>query len=283
MSLMADIPNRVYDYSTLASWARCRRKWYYKEIEQIVPPKMPAALIFGIALHEGLDVRAVTENIDIAVLSGLKILATSDYEPDDKRNPGKLEVILRAYHKRYPLETEPFKYLRDISNEKSKEVEFHLPMPDGTTLAGRMDGLIEWGERLYVMEHKSRWTLGSHLVEQFNPNLQMDVYHYAAVKLLGRCDGVLIDVLQVAKTKEDFLRHISCRTADTMAQFEKTYMELVADLEYSRKMGWYTQDGFANGACVDFNTVCVYRDVCLYGMRVVELDGRFKKKGETIK
>ena len=179
---------------------------------------------------------------------------------------------------KFPLKDEPFKFMRGISSEDSVEVEFHIRMDDGSILAGRMDGIIEWDDRIYVMENKTRWSLGSNLVEQFKPNAQIDTYAYACAKLVGRCDGVLVNVLQVAKTKEDFLRHITHRSEKELLAFEKMYLDVVKDLESSRTANRYTQDGFYNGACMDFNTVCVYRDVCLYGERVIDVDRKFKRK-----
>lgn len=282
---VADVKNRVYDYSTLALWQTCQRKWQYVELEELESLTTPSALTFGNAYHLAMESYSLDRNVNKAILKGLLRLSELNHVVDEKRSPETLEKIIRAYAQHYPavagacthcgenVPPDPLTYIKNADG--TLEIEFHIPMKNGAILAGRMDGIVTFQGGTYVLERKTRWTLGSHLVESFTPNLQVDIYTYAARTLIGRCDGALVDVALVAKTKQEFARLTPTRTDEQLQEFEHNFYSLVDEIETAAKRGYYIQNF---GSCVDFGSVCMFRDICLYGMRAVDVDGRYKRR-----
>lgn len=265
-----EIKERIYDYSGLSQWMLCQRKWYWYAVRDLVLDVPHAALTFGAAIHKGLEGWFQGGTVeDMLGMYRQEIIERGGIPADSLRTEEKGEIILKAYAKQWPR-PEPFKVL-------ATEQAFVLEMADGSKLAGRMDGVVEWDDRILVLEHKTTsGGIGSYYFKQFTPNIQVDVYAYACRRIFGRCDGVLVDALQVCKTKEGFARDVQDRTPEDLARFEKQYLRLVADIEAKDEADG--REVFVQNqlACTYFGE-CPYRTLCMYNNDGL-IEGRYVER-----
>ena len=252
--------SRVYSHNSLSQWMLCQRRWYwYAERGLVLDVKAPP-LHFGGAIHEGRREWYHTGSVTKMLEAFHKAMEGSP--PDALRTPEKGELILKGYAKKWPL-PEPFKIL-------ANEISFRIPMPDGSTLVGRMDAVLDWDGRILVGELKTTsGGIGSYYFNGFSPSLQVDIYCYACKHLYGRCDGALIDAVQVCKTKEGYARHVTDRTPEDLARFEKRYMQIVADIEakrvdYDKVLSTGVEEQTARDIYIQDQNMCTYFGECPY-------------------
>lgn len=285
----ADPSKRIYDYTAISQWLLCQRRWYWYGIRNLVPDVPAAAPHFGQAIHAGIAEWFDGHDQDRALAKFLEAMQGSP--PDLLRTPAKGELIIKGYAKQWPQE--PFKVLEN-------EAMFQVPMPDGSTYVGRRDRVIEWDGRILVMELKTTsGGIGAHYFKQFSPNLQIDGYCYAVAKKYGKCDGALVDAVQVCKTKEGYAREIHDRTPEDLKAFERRYMRIVADIEATGHMhqerldpdedppthAFTVEERVAHGKdlylqnqmmCTYYGE-CPYRKLCLYNNEGL-IEGHYKAR-----
>ena len=173
----SDLVKRIYSHSALSQWLLCQRRFFWGYVRGIVPDVPAPALHFGIAIHAGLSTWHGTADLGLALTTFLR---TMEGAPADVlRTPEKGELIIKGYTRQWPQE--PFTIL-------GNELEFSLPMADGSTMIGRIDRVIEWAGRILVLEQKTTsGGIGAYYFKQFSPNLQIDMECYAVAQLYGHC------------------------------------------------------------------------------------------------
>ena len=265
--LHTDPAARRYSHSSLSQWMLCQRRYYWGYVRGIVPDVPAPALHFGQAVHAGLSGWHTTHDPDIMLQRYTEAMAGAP--ADLLRTPAKGELILKGYAKQWP--EEPFTLLAD-------EIEFELPMPDGSTLIGRTDRVIQWGEKILVMENKTTsGGIGAYYFKQFSPNLQIDMECYATAQRWGHCEGALIDVLQVCKTKEGYARDVQDRTPEDLQRFEGRYRRIVSDLERAAAQGTERDHYLQNQLMCTYYGECPYRKLCLYNNDAL-IEGHYKPR-----
>lgn len=253
--LHTDLAARQYSYTALSTWLTCQRKFYWGYKRNLVLDVSPAAPHFGQAIHAGLQAHFAGRSLPDTLATFREAMAGAP--PDLLRTPEKGELILRGYLRQYPQE--PFTVL-------ANEVEFKVPMPDGSSMVGRADRVIQWGNRILAKETKTTsGGVGAAYFKGFSPNLQIDMMCYAVASdpRWGRCDGALIDAIQVCKTKEGYARDIQDRTPEDLERFVRRYTRIVSDLEAGQRSDdreTYLQNQMM---CTYFGE-CTYRRLCLY-------------------
>ena len=270
-ALHTDLAKRRYSYSALSQWLICQRRFYWGYVRGLVPDAPAPALHFGQAIHAGLAAwfdRRTTEAMLEAFHKGMEGAPT-----DLLRTPAKGELILKGYIKQWPIE--PFKVLEN-------ETEFEEVMPDGSTLIGRIDRIIEWDGRLLVMESKTTsGGLGASYFKQFSPNIQIDIECFAVARHYGHCEGALIDALQVCKTKEGYARDVQDRTPEDLQRFEARYRRIVHDLEAAAHIGEGREPYLQNQMMCTYYGECPYRKLCLYNNDGL-IEGHYRPRHEEV-
>jgi len=265
MSLYADLSKRLYDYSLLNDFEKCERRGYWGAVRNVLSSAPSPAMHFGSAVHMGIDAWRQSSKQDDAALAAYGDAMAG--MPDDARRTFEHgRRLLQGYFTRY--REEPFKVL-------AGEVCFKVPMPDGSFLAGRIDGVVEWGEYIYVLETKTTSSLGAGFMQGFKPNLQIDIYSYAVKRAFGRCGGALVDAISTAKLKggtdEGYLRDITDRTPEDLAAFERYYRHAVGRLEgrlhdyrFAQETDPATAEPIAREAFEQRFAACFYYGACPY-------------------
>ena len=102
----------------------------------------------------------------------------------------------------------------------------------------------------------------------YNPNIQIDLYTLAINKLFKtNCAGIIIDGIQVAKTKNDLLRDNISKTRQDMIIFEKNLEKMTKDIQLSiDNNNWYTC------GCGLYKNSCSFKEVCVNYNREVQLE-----------
>jgi hypothetical protein len=248
---------KKFDYTAMGSFLRCRRRYYFRHVRDLVGLGRMTAVEFGKSIHAALDVWHTERDIDKAIQI-FKNSFVPDPE-DDKRTVPVAEKLLKLYAEKYAHES--FKILQT-------EKQFEMPLPNDTTLIGRIDKIIDWDGAIYVLDHKTTSRLGYEFFYKIKPNMQFDGYILAA-RYLGypTCSGIVLDALLVAKglitpaqlaKLTPLARDISTRSENELDTYMKNTLSIISDIQKC----YLTEDWYRNTeACCDF-IQCPYRNIC---------------------
>lgn len=206
--------NTLYlDNTMLQAFNKCPKHFYWRHIRHLVPKgSTPTALLFGSSIHLALETLYKGGTLEESIC-----LFENDYSRydglDGKRTLGKGIQIMKSYYKMYFPEY--FKVLQvesGLTAELSSDIMF----------VGRADLIVELKNGIYIMEHKTSSSMHS-----FNdkPNHQMTGYTWAVRELGYDCKGVIVNILGVYKTKEDFLRKVTTRTEEEITDWKHWVMD----------------------------------------------------------
>ena len=273
---------RIWDYTSISTFQTCPKKFYYRMIKDLTPLTTAPALLFGKALHMALETYYNnTENRLEKAIEAFKANYV-DSESDAKRTTANAEKLLRGYAEVYA--NEPFKVL-------STEVGFSVPVEYGSgksfLLCGRLDALVDWQGALYVLEHKSTTMLASNYFFQFEMNMQVDGYIYAATQITGRrCLGAIINAMEVwknvqkptAKTKQlsdHYARDPQSRSEHQLKEYCEDLGLVVEDIIKAEKLNRFPRN---KQSCFNYNYKCPYWDICKYGEDERLIEKNFRKE-----
>lgn len=246
----------------------CRKKAYYALERNLRPKEESEALVFGTAIHKGLEafytapiengVRRVSEeDVHAAFTNAAQQLAHVD--PSEKRSIENGKKILTKYMATYA--NDPWKVLTLSNGKPAVEVAFDLmtELP-GIRLHGQIDCLLQNGEtgEVVVCDHKTASTLGVDFFNRIKPNTQFSIYAWAARKLGYSVTKVMVNGIQVAKTKAEFVRVFTERTAEDDAEMMDSVVDAVQLFQTSREKNRWS----INSASCSHYGGCQYRDLC---------------------
>lgn len=256
-------PNKAFDFTAMNTFQTCQRKYDYRMNRGLVGHMPPQAADFGKCIHLALDSWYKDHNKEYAI----DVFKSNYIESpeDDKRTYKMGEWIISNYHNKY--QDQPFKILEI-------EKQFALPLPNGNTLIGRIDKIIEWDGVVWGMDHKTTSQLGPGYMKMHTPNLQFSGYTWA-IQQMGypNCAGILVDAILVAKGLIDgkskanltpLARDFAYRSKDDIVEYMQTIMALqhhigmYDDLRMQGKNVAYMPNW---DACVDYGE-CPYRKIC---------------------
>jgi hypothetical protein len=159
--------------------------------------------------------------------SALDAISESWVEPVSSENYRTLEratAMMKAYVQEYP--TESFTPVNGPSGpliEVPTTADTGLTLDDGETIeyGGIFDGLVQSGDDLFVLEHKTCSALGSTYFDAYKPNNQVTGYTFLAGKLAGRpITGAIINALCLTRSgKISFARQITTRTPEDLQRW----------------------------------------------------------------
>lgn len=292
---------RVWDYTTIDQFLRCRKKYYWRMVRDLNPITISPALSFGKMVHLSLE-KYYKEGYDaaVAVWEGYQ-----DREGDELRTRANGLKLMETYARVY--KNCPFKVL-DV------EVGFAVPVynptdtcvncngvlleeenccilckyPKSILYGGRIDAIIEWDSQLFALEHKTTSILGYSYFEQFRPNMQVDGYVYAVSQLMGKkCQGAVINALEpwkevkrvtdkTKKPEDHFARKPVMRSDEELKDWSLEVNQIVCDILKTEKDHRFYK---TKSACFQYNYSCPYKQLCLYGddERLVKKDYEISK------
>lgn len=220
--------------SSLHMFLTCRQKYEYRYLKNIVPVKTFESLVFGSAIHKGLEAwfkYGIAQNAIDATHSEL----LSD--EDQLKARGMIQAYIDVYS------PEDFDV---VEIEKSFSITVKSPvtkrLAKGITFSGKVDGLVEKDGDLWLLEHKSTGQTPNDnywLSKEFDD--QIYLYAYALENILQRrIKGCIYDVL----VKPQFKMSIG----ETDEQFEARKAESKQPSKIKRKEG-ETHEQFQERVC----------------------------------
>ncbi len=174
----------VIDPTRLRDSLQCLRLFYWRHERAIVPaaPRLPLA--YGSSIHACLAAHYRGERAGIALKAFEEVwerevlpYQTEWSEEDPKRNPVRWAETFMVYRQQY--KDEPFK-VRNV------ETPFFLPLTNKIALGGIIDLLVQWGNQLIVIDHKTTSVTWPSYFAGFNPNHQFSSYLLGATEILKR-------------------------------------------------------------------------------------------------
>jgi len=239
------------DYTTLSDFLTCRKKYYWRHQRQLAPIEKPAAPTFGHACHTAWAVYYRGGSVEDALKAFEDEYKDFEVPEGDKRTMELGLKVLKDYFKRY--KHNPFKVI-DV------EISHKIKISDTLTLAVRMDTTIDW-DGIRVMEHKTTSGLGAKFFDQFKLHHQVDCYILGCEDKYGKCEGVCVDAMLVAKTKFNCLRERNItRSFDHADNFKAELLDIEKNIRWANKEKSYPKD---KGSC-DYYGECIFKNLCYY-------------------
>ena len=241
------------DASRIACFMECRKKYWLRYVRHLKPIRRSTAPAFGTAIHSALDSWYMDKDVDKAWE-----VFCSEYKdsPEDAlRTRAKARQVLKEYDKHY----------RDLRIEVL-EVEYGFQIMDdeieGLMLEGRIDKVIDWEGAVYGMDHKTTRSIGIYYFNGFRNNVQIDMYMMILRKMFPQVLGIIIDAIQIAKTKGDFMRDVAERNKGDIDGFRRVLKQVVYEIKEIMGKGdtdWWCPN---YGACANWGG-CAYMKACI--------------------
>jgi hypothetical protein len=209
-------PREWLSISSLVSFARCPRKFFYGSGCRLSSVGDKPALDFGTAIHKGFPECLVGDH-STKLMRAMQAFM-SCWRPelnDDKRNPIRAQamfndVIATHYNSIYQLLPPPNGALSIEDKVSDYEIPFAIDIGLDVPLVGRIDG---WGRHrdtgeIWGVELKTSSELSARFLDSFQFNPQPLCYTLA-LKGLSKENvrGVMIEGLRVSKTNAETAIH----------------------------------------------------------------------------
>ena len=278
------------DNFALTMHQACPRRYQHRMIEGHTLRRRSAALGFGGTLHNGLAVWYRNthlpngERLDLAVAEIEKTWDNS-VPVEDYRTMGKCVDVMQEYAREYPEES-----FKVVGAPERPIVEVTFTLPTGMYLpctqcdrdsggpwasqcsscsvekepiqyGGIFDGLIEFGPKVYVFEHKSTSQLGTYYFNQFKPNNQVTGYIWAATQLSGLdVAGAIVNAIGVYKSsKTKFERQVTTRNKELdIPEWLMNVYDTCVEIKHHERTGRYPQ---RTPSCTQYG-LCEFHQVC---------------------
>jgi hypothetical protein len=229
------------DNFALTMHQTCPAKYNLRIKERWTSRYKSGALGFGASLHSGLAEWYRTGDVGEA-LRAIDKVWPEEMPSDDYRTKEKCLRVMAEYIRQYPKESfqivgapenplieVPFTLDTGLFTDSGEPIEY----------GGIFDGLIEFGDNVYILEHKSTSQLGSYYFNQYKPNNQVTGYVWAAGLLSGRrVGGAIINAVGVYKSgATKFERQITTRTQAEIDEWLVGIKETCNEIEAHERKG----------------------------------------------
>jgi hypothetical protein len=254
------------DNFALTMFQSCPAKYFLRMHEGWTSRRRSAALGFGGALHEGLA-EWYRSGDKTKALYAINEAWPANVPADDWRTKEKCIQTMIDYFRFYPEER--FTVVGAPTNpmvECTFTLDTGLTLEDGEPIeyGGIFDGLVEWGDTVYVLEHKTTSQLGSYYFNQFKPNNQVSGYVWAAGLLSGkRVGGTIVNAIGLYKSSPTkFERQITSRSPENIREWLVNVQATCQQIKDCERRGYwpmYTGSCTMYGQC-EFHNVHVLGD-----------------------
>lgn len=221
----------AFDSTSLGTFMDCPRKFYYSQVRGLRRKWKAAPITFGSAFHKALETyeleRGKGLTLDQALAPALHAAREDSVgmEEHKSRTPEALMRSVEAYIRHH--EGEQMETLTTQEGKPAVELHFKASLGNAITFlpeqevlyCGYIDRVVRFQGTPFVLDHK---TTGMSISTEkgsasyfgaFTPDMQMTGYVWASREAYGfPVRGVIVDAMQVAKTKTEFARQIINRT-----------------------------------------------------------------------
>lgn len=277
--------------SKLACWKECKRKYFFRYIENLRPQKTGTALRVGSAVHAGIeyllqnigkpwDRDKVFESMILGFTEGINLISdvVSYIPPEDMIELMKAVEAVESWFHYDPLGVlDPKPNIALIRTEG----EFCVNAGYARRAIGFYDALIEINHELWLIEHKTTSRLDAKYFQNLLRDEQASMYIYAARKEGFEVQGVLYNIIQKPllrlrknEISEDFIKRIRewyaeenrfvphrvLRNSNQMAEFERDLVATMADMRRAERSGnFYRSPSVCKGSFFG----CEFESICL--------------------
>lgn len=281
------------DNFALTMHQACPRRYQQRMIDGYTLRRRSAALGFGGAFHAGIGEwykfthLPNDERLRLAV-AAIEGAWDNTVPVDDYRTLGKCTTVMEEYSREY--QTENFTVV-GAPERPIVEVTFTLPLglwlpctnefcqlrhqnfptheyckgcgdaKEAIDYGGIFDGLVRFGDKVWVFEHKTTSQLGTYYFNQFKPNNQVTGYIWAAGQLSGLdVAGAIINAIGVYKTgKTKFERQITTRNQQfDIEEWKLNVYDTCVEIRNHQMSGRYPQ---RTPSCTQYG-LCEFHQVC---------------------
>lgn len=228
----------AWDASSLSMAKRCPREYYYGQILGLRRKYKAAPATFGGAFAKALETYEIARpkmghGGALSDAMQAAVVASEGMEDHKTRTKDALMRSVAAYLNKH--ESDSLETVLKTDGEPAVELHFKVPLGkilvDGASEAvfcGYMDRVVRFQENPYVLDNKTTGASIStekgseNYFRNFTPDNQVTGYTYAAREAFGiPVKGVIIDAMQIAKTKTEFARQIIGRTQKQVAEWRR--------------------------------------------------------------
>lgn len=259
----------AWDSTTIDTVKMCGRKHLFRS-QGWRTKEDSVSLRFGSEYHRALRDYEVlkAEGFDhadsLADVVRAMLYRIQDWDPSHKqKNRNTLVRSVIWYLETY--KDDPAKTWIMSDGKPAVEIRFSFELDFGPTtdqpyvLSGKLDKIVVFNGDLFIMDHKTTSSFGTHFAERFNPDNQMTLYTYAGKRVfMAPVKGVIINGCQPLVGGTNFERHIVYRTEDQIREW-------LTDLNYFlTQANWWTKTGYHphnDTSCHRYDG-CEYRTVC---------------------
>lgn len=227
-------------------------------------------------LHHGMCVRCSA----VWAFAQVTYEALSALPDNDKRSLHNGMTIINSYCDSY--QDDPYVVARDsLGPIIERDVQFELFSSDSVKINyfGTIDVILknEITGKLIVCDHKTTSSLGSEFLNRIHPNFQYTGYVMAAQRGMElNVSDFLVNGILVAKTKRDFARQITHRTAEDFKEFTDSVCMAVTD--YMTANNLRTWPMTSPNPCSNYGG-CTFKSLCELPANLREnmIEARFDK------
>lgn len=266
----------------LQNFQVCARLWYYQNVLGLVPKYPGVKLLYGIALHKGLEVWY--NNVGVPTMDRKQLMLDAFHEELQKMrhlfsSSTALEevtstglTILRLYADRYS-----FEMFEVVGTEISLEHVF----ASGVKLTGRLDLVVKKPTGIEIMDHKSTgWSI-SQLSRSLSVSDQVNCYLFLWNQ--NHPDqptyNVTFNILRQNKSVINLERVPFTKTPQDVEEFADGAEYLLNRLRKKATTGdtvWPKN----TDSCFRYNHECEFFDVCKGANYAALLDVKYYRKDQ---
>lgn len=286
---------RFFDNSMLDTMRVCPRKFYFSHIRFFQPTGHRIPLIFGTAWHAAMDaVWEMAKKVDKQnelvfigheafkkswIAQGMADANEFDLHP---RTPSYAHTLLEEYIDRYYTELKRIEIM-------AIETPFIVPMgfeDEKIYYIGKWDKVFRDYLGIQVLDHKTCSQMGNSWASSFSPNGQMDGYLHAGHMTYGpEFHGVLVDGVQVAKTKREMMRIPLQRQVEQLDAWAWEVEDLIDLIKLNEerlvdiRTGETPTENFLQAfpkcttSCTSYFGTCPFLDICKFVNNPEKFDG----------
>lgn len=259
---------RYLSASRIRCFKECRRKYWFRYVENLEPITKALPLALGRAVHTGLEILDKGKTLEEA-----KAAIMLQYEdwPEEEAGilPDHALAIVSGYHN----------HVKPDWKTIDLESRFEVHCGKGRRLIGYFDGIIERGGHTYILERKTARVVDEKYLHNLLWDEQASIYAYAAQELGLNISGILYDIIQKAsirqkkneietafvkrlqewyQTPDRYTRHLVTRNNEQLETLAEDIRSVALDMSMTEREGRYYRNP---AACQIFG--CPFRSICL--------------------
>jgi hypothetical protein len=252
----------THDNSALSLFSRCPRLYQLSHLEKVAPLGRSAALDFGSLIHLGLEhyYKALKDGASLTEAATAGIMKMKDTEfidpLDDYRTKHRALLTFADYVAHY----EDDKQWTILMTEGP----FEVTDENGFSWGGKMDLVVKWLGRYWIVDHKTTSRGGATFYDSFFPDPATVGYAWAASRLVGQpVTGVIINRILVHKERKKpeltFERRPFNYQPWHFSEWYAAQLDKMHDITRAHERGYFRPNW---EACVGKYGRCAMYDLC---------------------